>query len=123
MAIPEHVKRQAMDAVSHRETTQQIRLMDLGPEPRFTWREDLLPEPKPYEPITDDVKRQSMDAISHYETGQIRQLEMTENTEPMYTPSFHSKIIADRVNEMHRQGVQPWQIQSELTKDNFGREL
>lgn len=126
MNIPEHVKKLAKDAVSHHETMQHVRWMEgNGSGPQFTPLENQGPgEVKPYQPITPDVMRQAKDAVSHRETmAHVRQLEMTGSIAPMYTPSFHSQRIAERIAEMQRQGVHQASINRAMTKDNFERDI
>ncbi len=123
MPIPEHVRRQAMDAVSHHETTAQIRaFQDSGIEagPGFTPVE--IPQTVT-RPITDDIRREAMDAVSHGETmAAVRQVEMTDSIRPDHTPSVKNTMIAERIAEMHETGQSIGAIQHAMTKDNFGRE-
>ncbi len=123
MPIPEHVRRQAMDAVSHHETTAQIRaFQDSGIEaaPGFTPVE--IPQTVT-RPITDDIRREAMDAVSHGETmAAVRQVEMPDDIRPDHTPSVKNSIIAERIAEMHETGQSIGAIQHAMTKDNFGRE-
>ena len=123
MAIPEQDKRRAMDAVSHRETTAQIRgFQDSGIEaaPGFT---PAHVSPGPVGPLTDDIRRQAMDAVSHHETmASVRQVEHTGDISPGHTPSVKNSIIAERIAEMHKTGQSVGAIQHAITKDNFGRE-
>jgi len=123
MPIPEHVRQQAMDAVSHSETTAQIRaFQDSGVEaaPGFT---PVEISQAPTGPLTDDIRRQAMDAVSHSETmAAVRQVEMTDSVRPDHTPSVKNTMIAERIAEMHETGQSVGAIQHAMTKDNFGRE-
>jgi hypothetical protein len=112
-----------MDAVSHHETTAQIRaFQDSGIEagPGFTPVE--IPQTVT-RPITDDIRREAMDAVSHGETmAAVRQVEMTDSIRPDHTPSVKNTMIAERIAEMHETGQSIGAIQHAMTKDNFGRE-
>jgi hypothetical protein len=123
MPIPDHVRQQAMDAVSHRETTAQIRaFQDSGIEaaPGFTPVE--IPQ-GPTGPLTDEIRRKAMDAVSHSETmAAVRQVEMPDSIRPDHTPSVKNTIIAERIAEMHKTEMSIGAIQQSITKDNFGRE-
>ncbi len=112
-----------MDAVSHRETTAQIRaFQDSGIEaaPGFTPVE--IPQ-GPTGPLTDEIRRKAMDAVSHSETmAAVRQVEMPDSIRPDHTPSVKNTIIAERIAEMHKTEMSIGAIQQSITKDNFGRE-
>jgi hypothetical protein len=112
-----------MDAVSHSETTTQIRaFQDSGVEaaPGFTPVE--IPQTVT-RPMTDDIRRQAMDAVSHSETmAAVRQVEMPETIRPDHTPSVKNTLIAERIAEMHKTEMSIGAIQQSITKDNFGRE-
>lgn len=112
-----------MDAVSHRETTAQIRaFQDSGIEaaPGFT---PVHVPPGPTGPLTDDIRRQAMDAVSHHETmASVRLVEHSGDISPGHTPSVKNTIIAERIAEMHKTGQSIGAIQNAITKDNFGRE-
>ena len=112
-----------MDAVSHRETTAQIRaFQDSGIEasPGFT---PVEISPAPPGPLTDDIRRQAMDAVSHSETmAAVRLVADTDSIRPDHTPSAKNTLIAERIAEMHQTGQNVGAIQQAITKDNFGRE-
>ena len=112
-----------MDAVSHRETTAQIRaFQDSGIEaaPGFT---PVEVSQAPTGPLTDDIRRQAMDAVSHSETmAAVRQVADTDTIRPDHTPSVKNSLIAERIAEMHETGQSIGAIQQTMTKDNFGRE-
>ncbi len=125
MAIPEHVKKQAMDAVSHKETTAQIRLYrsNDSPAPNFS-------APQSGEKIAsatrgsipDHVKKQAMDAIANKETvAQIRLVKDNGSVMPMATPSQETNRAAERIAHMHKGGHDADAIQRQATKDNFER--
>lgn len=122
--IPEHVKRQAMDAVAHKETTAFIRSYGATevPEQRlFTHAQTPGPERRP---IPDAVKRQAMDAVSHGETAtQIRLVRDTGSVTPPITPGRESERIAGKVHQLHREGQEMERTHRTMTQDGFGREL
>ncbi len=123
MPIPDSVRREAMDAVSHRETTAQIRAYQnsgIEAAPGFTPVE--IPQTVT-RPMTDDIRRQAMDAVSHHETmASVRLVNDTGSISPGPTPSVKSSMIAERIAEMHKTGQSIGAIQNAITKDNFGRE-
>ena len=125
MAIPEHVKRQAMDAVSHQETTAQIRLYSNNPDaaPK-SFNEPSKEPPARVQrgPIPDDVKRQAMDAVAHKETtAQIRLVKDNGSLSPTPTPNKESTKAAEKIAQMHRDGQGVDTVQDAATKDGFGR--
>ena len=126
MAIPEHVRKQAMDAVSHRETTAQIRAFrDSGvtASPSFTPVAQVDNSKTEYQPITPEIRKQAMDAVSHKETtAQIRLVKDGGSISPVHTPSHKTTMIAERIAEMHKTGQSIGAIQQNMSKDNFGRE-
>ncbi len=102
MAIPEHVKRQAMDAVAHRETTAQIHAykdsgVNVAEEYRFTHRH---PETRAQIQLVKD-------------TGQIT---------PPVTPMRGQEKSADKVNDLFRVNPGMDVAQKTMTRDGFGRE-
>jgi hypothetical protein len=126
MAIPEHVRKQAMDAVSHRETTAQIRAYrDSGvtASPSFTPVMPVDNAKAGYQPITPEIRKQAMDAVAHKETtAQIRLVKDSGTITPPHTPSRKTTMMAERVAELHKSGQSVDAIQQKMTKDNFGRE-
>lgn len=121
MPIPEHVRRLAMDAVSHHETTTAIRALS-GAETAPP-RPPLEISAAPARPLTDKIRQLAMDAVSHSETfAAIRQLDLEDSIRPGHTPSVKNSIIAERIAEMHKSGQGVDAIQAAITKDNFGRE-
>lgn len=119
--IPEHVKRMAMDAVEHRETTAFMR--------QYGYREASLSSTgsspakaceRPSGPLTDEVKLLAMDAIAHRETtAQIRLVEHTGVVFAPATPSPASRHAAQRVSELHRSGAAIDAVQREVTQEGF----
>ena len=78
MAIPEHVKRRKMDAVSHPETQTQMRLLRGNglPNAGITPANPALLESRGL--IPQEVKRMAMSAISSVETvAQVGWIKMT----------------------------------------------
>lgn len=126
MAIPEHVKKQAMDAVSHKETTDMIRsFKGSGADVSQSYTTFThAPEPKAeVRPIPDEVKKQAMDAVSHPETqAQIRLVRDNGAVTAPLTPARDTDRIADKVAQMHKSGKDVDMTQRAMTKDNFGRE-
>jgi hypothetical protein len=127
MAIPDHVKRQALDAVSHKETTAQIRLYRHNDAPAQTFTSSA-PEQSaaatqnatPRSPIPDDVKKQAMDAIANKETmAMIRLVKDTGSPYPMATPSKETSRAAEKVAQMHQSGQAVDSVHRHMTKDNF----
>ena len=125
MAIPEHVKRQAMDAVSHKETTAMIRAyrdsgIEASRESAFTHAQALRPENRP---IPDEVKRKAMDAVSHPETAaQIRLIKYDGHVTAPITPGRETDRVAGKIAQMHGSGHDLNSTHKTMTQDGFGRE-
>ena len=118
MALPAHVKQQAMDAVSHSETTSQIRLVQdkgslfHGDNASGVGRE-----------IPASVKQQAMDAVSSKETtAQIRMVKDNGSVEPVGRTSHATNRVAEKVAAMQKSGQDAESVHRTVTKDNFGRE-
>jgi hypothetical protein len=123
MAIPDHVKKQAMDAVSHKETTAQIRLYSNNHTPAKTFSDAEKSAPAARGSIPDDVKRQAMDAVANKETtAQIRLVKDNGSLSPSPTPSQETNKAAEKVAQLHKTGHKADSVQQAMTKDNFGRE-
>ena len=123
MAIPEHVRRQAMDAVSHRETTEFMRMFGFSERGASLFSAPLN-EPKTarHAPITDEVKREAMDAVAHRETtAHVRLVRDTGSVAVPATPSPASRHAAERVTELHSAGTALDAVQRQITQDGFGR--
>ena len=128
MDISEHVKRQAMDAVSHYETTAMIRAFrGNGLNARH---HDLFTHTKTQQPdaqnevrlISDDVRRQA-DAILHPETkAMIRLLKSDGEIKTPRTPSPRTSRIAQKIVRLHQAGQDLHLTQRQITQDHFGRE-
>jgi hypothetical protein len=122
MAIPEHVKRQAMNAVSHRETTAHIRHVTGAPAPEFSVPANPS-EPGPVRPLSEDAKRQAMDAVSHPETrAMIRLVKDTGSVIPDHTPTRASQRQAEKIAQLHKGGMGVDDVHKAVSKDNFGKE-
>lgn len=123
MALPEHVKREAMDAVGHKETTAQIRLYRDNDAHAPIFTDAGKDAPVAEGPIPDHVKKQAMDAVSHKETtAQIRLVKDNGSPAPVATPSRETNKAAEKVARMHEMGHDADSVQRSMTKDNFGRE-
>ena len=126
MEIPEDVKRQAREAVANKETTAQIRHVEMteATGPNFT----PVPEPQQrpesvHSEIPAHVKRQAMDALADTEiTEQIKMVEMNGSPVAPHTPSADTEKIAERIAQMHKSGLDGESIHQRMTKDNFGEE-
>jgi len=114
-----------MDAVSHKETTAQIRLYRNNDAPAQTFSD---PEKNatatrgatPGCAIPDDVKRQAMDSIANKETvAQIRLVKDTGSPYPMATPNQETNRAAEKVAQLHKAGHDADAVQRAATKDNF----
>jgi len=122
MAIPDHVKKQAMDAVNNKVTTAQIRLYCNNDQPAIFNSEDkILPATRG--PIPDHVKKQAQDAISWTGTqSQIKLVEDKGSLSPVGVPSQGKGPLAEKVARMHQMGHGVDSVQRDMTKDGFGRE-
>lgn len=123
MAIPEHVRQQAMDAVAYHASTAFIRSQpDSG---TAVSHQSLFHQPdlSPPAPITDDVRRQAMDAIANANSKALIQLvKDADNIEAPWTPSAESDRLGERIAQMHKTGQDVSSIHQSITKDDFGRE-
>jgi len=123
MAIPDHVKRQAMDAVAHKETTAQIRLYSSNHVPARTLPDTEKTAPAARGAIPDHVKKQAMDAVANKETtAQIRLVKDNGSLSPGQTPAHDSNRVAEKVAGLHKAGHQADTVHQAVTKDDFGRE-
>jgi len=123
--IPDHVRKEAMNAVNHKETTAQIRAFtDSGIEASPSFTETNLDYAKSKDqPLTEEVRKEAMNAVNHPETkAQIKLMEDTGSVTAPQTPSEKTERLAERVAEMHKSGQDVDQVQERMTKDNFGRE-
>lgn len=122
--IPDHVKRQAMDAVAHRETTDYMRRF----RPEDASHESLSQSFSAHnqakeqrsKPIPDHVKRQAMNAIKHRETSS--QISLMKDNGIIFaptTPSREAQIAAQRVTDLHRKGLEVDRVHNEITRDDF----
>lgn len=125
MDIPDDVKQQALDAVSHKETTDQIRAYQgsgstVSPGDTFTHAQEPQPETKP---IPDEVKQQAMDAVSHEETrAQIRLVVDNGAVTAPITAGRDTEQIAEKVARLHESGQDMDATHKQMTQDGFGRE-
>lgn len=105
MALTDEAKKQAMDAVSHRETTAMIRsYRDSGIEasPDSLFKQVHIPE-KDVTPIPEDVKRKALDAVSNRETlSQIRLVRDNGEVTVPITPHRNTPRFAEKAVEPNR---------------------
>jgi hypothetical protein len=119
MAIPDHVKKQAMDAVSNKVTTAQIRLYCNNDQPAV-FNSEHKNAPAARGPIPDHVKKQAMDAISWKGTQtQIRMIEDKDSLSPVGVPSQGKGPLAEKIARMHQLGHGAVSVHQETTKDRF----
>ena len=124
MDIPDDVKAQALDAVSNKETTDQIRAYQgsgatVSPGDTFTHAQQPQPE---VTPIPDDVKAQALDAVSNEETrAQIRLVVDNGAVTAPITPGRDTEQIAEKVARMHESGQDMDTTHKQMTQDGFGR--
>jgi hypothetical protein len=129
MALPEHVKRQAIDVVSHPETAKQLSLYRNNAaraSPSDTFNAPTKSATAPAKSgesrtIPDDVKKQAMDAVGHKETtAQIRLVKDSGSVLPAGA-GRQTNQVAERIASMHKDGHNADSIHRTATKDNFDR--
>ena len=125
MALPEHVKKQAMDAVSHSETTTQIRGYS-NREAADAAHKDLFSSPAQggeSKEIPDHVKKQAMDAVSSKETtAQIALVKDSGSVVPEGGPARDTSRTAERIAQMQKDSRDVDTMHRTMTKDSFERE-
>ena len=112
MAIPEHIKRRSMDAISHPET-QAHRLL--------FWRAVAPKSPSPVRPpglIPADAKRSAMDAISNAATVAQRGLIKATGGVALYTAHIRQMDQENRRDAMLNRMSKP----PNKTREGLGRE-
>ena len=125
MGIPEHVRRQAMDAVSNSAILAQIRSfkdsgIDMSLDQPFTYAETPAPERSP---IPEHVRREAMSAVSDpMIREQIRLARDNGTIEAPFTPTRSGLCSAEKVAGLHRSGMDMAAVQQTITRDGFGRE-
>jgi hypothetical protein len=125
MAIPQNVKKQAMDAVAHKETTDWIRHYsnDNAPKPLFSQPPREASATKGIGTLSEDAKKQAMDAVSHAETkAQIRLVSVSEIDAPLHSPTRDGLKASQQIAQMHRAGQDADRVHRTATKDGFARE-
>jgi hypothetical protein len=121
MAIPEHVKRQTMDAVGSKATTAQIRLYCNNDQPAI-FNPAEKDAPAVSRPIPDEVRKQAMDAINYRETmSQVRLVDHEGSPSPLGTPSPQNNPLAQRIAWMHQMGHGVEFVHQQMTRDGFGK--
>jgi hypothetical protein len=119
MAIPDHVKKQAMDAVSHRETTAFMHLYGYSSDGASVFSRSGDADPAKSR-LSVDVKQQALDAVSHRETtAHIRLVEDSGSVFAPTTPSRASADAAQRISDLHRTGICVDSVQRQITQDGF----
>jgi hypothetical protein len=126
MALPEHVKKQAMDAVAHKETTAQIRLYS-NRGAADAPRQDLFSSPKGTGPesreIPDYVKKQGMDAVADKDTtAQIRLVKDSGTVVPQAGSARDTNRVSERIAQMQKESRDVDSVHRTITKDNFERD-
>ena len=115
-----------MDAVSNAAILAQIRSfkdsgMDVSLDHPFTYAQPPVPERAP---IPEQVRREAMSAVaSPMIRQQIRLAHDTGTIEAPFTPTRFGMRSADKVAGLHRCGMEVEDVQREMTRDGFGREL
>jgi hypothetical protein len=123
MALPDHIKRQAMDAVSHRETIEMMRRYGVSDVTASELFQNRHAAPVQRGALPDEVKRQAMDAVGSREiVAQIRLVKDGGHVFPPTTPRTETNRIAGKISQMHKTGHHPQRIQREMSKDDFGRD-
>jgi len=123
MAIPDHVKKEAMDAINDAVTTAQIRLYCNNDRPAVFTSPDIE-APVIRGPIPDHVKMQAMDAINDRGTQtQIRMMEWNgEVSPPVGLPIHGNNHVAQKITHLHQMGHDLDSVHKNMTRDDFGRE-
>ena len=121
--LPEHVKRLAMGAVAHKETTAQIRAfrpVDVSPGDQFIYTGPAKPETRAF---SGDAKQQAMSAISSPEVrAHIRLVKDNGEISCPLTPSRETQRIADKIAQLHKSGHDLDATHKHITQDHFGKE-
>jgi len=122
MALSENVKKQALNAVAHKETTEQIRRFQKEYEPAPAPESSTKPSgPSSPGSIPDHVKKQAMDAVAHKETtAQIRLVVDNGSVSPTATPGNKSGR-GEKIAELVKDGHNADSLHRTITKDNFDR--
>jgi hypothetical protein len=126
MAIPENVKKQAMDAVNGKVTTAFIRLYSKNNEPAkifSTTQGAEKTEPASRGVMSDAVKAQAMDAVTSNGTlGLIRSVEEKGSIPTIGASAPGSNPLAEKIAKMHQMGMSTDSVHDQITKDDFGRD-
>jgi hypothetical protein len=126
MAIPDHVKRQAMSVISSPEIQAQIRLVKHtgSAEPGMSGPPSPGAEGStPRQPIPERAKQEAKGVIGSSEImQQIRLVEETGSPIPGATPSWDSHRRAQRSSHLHHKERDPDKAQKNMTKQDLGRE-
>ena len=124
MALPEHVKRQAMDAVSHKETTAQIRLYrDNTAQQELFNAASQQSKVEPSREIPEHVKQQAKDAVGNIET--THQIRLVKDSGSPTAPSGGGNTsckAAENLARSQKMEHNTDRFHDTITKDNFGRE-
>ncbi len=124
MAIPEHVKRQAMSAISSPETQAQLRLVKHtgSVEAGFSGPPES-PAKGVRQEIPENAKQQAMSAIR--DSGvmqQIRLVEANGTPIPGGTPPWDHQRRSERSAHLHHKEADADKAHKQMTKQDLGRE-
>lgn len=119
--VPEHVKRQAMDAVAAYESTPFIRRHSHAAE---TVR--LLAAPSDEQPakrgiVTDEIRKLALDAVAPCKRD-VRLVPHDGTAFAMHTPNTRAARSAEWITQLNRQGAHVDTVHRMATKDYFGRD-
>ena len=116
MALPQHVKNLAADAVAGKETTDWIRKhnSDEATEPLFHPQDGG---------ISARVKQRAVDAVSDIEPlRHVRLVSVNQIDGPLPTPTREGRLASEKITLMYLWGSSINAVHNEATKDAFGRD-
>jgi hypothetical protein len=116
MALSQHVKRLAMDAVAGKETTDWIRKHNSDAVT------DSLFDPQE-EGLSERVKERAADAVWDIEPlRQVRLVSVNKIDKPLPTPTREGRLASQKITLMYQWGSSINAVHHEATKDTFGRD-
>jgi hypothetical protein len=116
MALPQHVKKLAADAVADKESTDWIRKHNSGSaaEPLCHPREGGMSE---------RVKQRAANAVCESDTlKHVRLVAVNKIDGPLPTPSRETRLASKKITLMYLWGSSTNAVHNEATKDAFGRD-